>query len=162
MHLVSNNLVNSQNISISNSEKKLVTRIPPTQLKKLQKLHRKRSNNWPMVSFIHNRSQITTWMGYSFKTKSTKSKATFLRQQYLFLISSCRSLDQHKDTGVVRQLTKTAIFIATPMKKHIQQFISFYQRMFFCQFVDIKVMGLVPKYYLLAADTSQVSIFFLT
>ena len=33
------------------------------------------------------------------------------------------SLD-HKDTGVVRQLNKTAIFIAVPMKKkHIQQFI---------------------------------------
>ena len=28
-----------------------------------------------MVSFIHNGSKITTWMGYSFKTKSTKSKA---------------------------------------------------------------------------------------
>ena len=28
-----------------------------------------------MVSFIHNGSELTTWMGYSFKTKSTKSKA---------------------------------------------------------------------------------------
>ena len=27
-----------------------------------------------MVSFIHNGSEITTWMGYSFKTKSTKFK----------------------------------------------------------------------------------------
>ena len=25
-----------------------------------------------MVSFIQNGSEITTWMGYSFKTKSTK------------------------------------------------------------------------------------------
>ena len=25
-----------------------------------------------MVSFIHNESEITTWMEYSFKTKSTK------------------------------------------------------------------------------------------
>ena len=33
--------------------------------KKLQKVHRKRSNNWTMVSFIHNGSEITTWMGYS-------------------------------------------------------------------------------------------------
>ena len=40
---------------------------------------KKKSNNWPMVSFIHNGSEITTWMGHSFKTKSTKSKATFLR-----------------------------------------------------------------------------------
>ena len=30
---------------------------------------------------------------------------------------------------------------------------------FFCQFVDTNVVGLMPKYYLLAGDTSQVSIF---
>ena len=30
-------------------------------------------------SFIHNGSEIITWMGYNFKTKNTKSKATFLR-----------------------------------------------------------------------------------
>ena len=60
-------------------KRRLVTRTPPTQLKILEKLHRKKSNNWPMVSFIHNGSEITTWMGHSFKTKSTKSKVTFLR-----------------------------------------------------------------------------------
>ena len=26
-------------------------------------LHRKKSNNWPIVRFIHNGSEITTWMG---------------------------------------------------------------------------------------------------
>ena len=52
-------------------------------------------------------------MGHSFKTKSTKYEATFLRKQHLFLISSCESLDQPKDTGVVRQLTNTAIFIVS-------------------------------------------------
>ena len=62
-------------LSINNSEKWLVTRILPTQLKRLVKLYRKKS----MVSFIHNESEITTCMGHSFKTKSTKSKATFLR-----------------------------------------------------------------------------------
>ena len=41
--------------------------------KKLQK----KSNNWPMVSFIHNGSEIATWMGHSFKNKNTKSRATF-------------------------------------------------------------------------------------
>ena len=49
------------------------------QLKKLLKLYRKKSNNWSMVSFIHNGSEIATWMGHSFKTKSTKFKETFLR-----------------------------------------------------------------------------------
>ena len=38
---------------------------------------------------------------------------------------------------------------------------SFYQRVLFCQFVDRKVVGLMPKYYLLAGDTSQVFFFFL-
>ena len=53
--------------------------LPDLQLKMLQKLHRKRNNNWPMMSFIHNGSEITTWMVYSWKTKNTKFKATFLR-----------------------------------------------------------------------------------
>ena len=33
-----------------------------------------------MVSFIHNESEIITWMSYSFKTKTTKSNA---KQQFL-------------------------------------------------------------------------------
>ena len=151
-------LLNSQNISINSREKRLVTWTPRTQLKKLWKLHSKRSNTLTMVSFILNGNKITTWKGYNFKTKSTKSKATFLRYEHLFRISSCRSLDQHKDTGVVRKFTKTAIFIATPMKKHIYQFIL--PKGVLCQFVDRKVVTLIPKYYLLAGDTSQVSVFF--
>ena len=47
--------------------------------KKADEVAQKKSNNWPMVSFIHNGSEITTWMGHSFKTKNTKSRATFLR-----------------------------------------------------------------------------------
>ena len=64
------------------TEKRLVTRAPPTQLNKLQKLHRKRSNNVPLVNFIHSGSEITTQVGYSFRTKSLKSKATFLREEH--------------------------------------------------------------------------------
>ena len=48
-------------------------------VKKAAEVAQKKSNNWPMVSFIHNGSEITTWMGHSFKTKNTKSRATFLR-----------------------------------------------------------------------------------
>ena len=29
--------------------------------------------------YIHNGSEITTWMEHSFNTKNTKSRATFLR-----------------------------------------------------------------------------------
>ena len=61
MLLVCYNLLNSQNVPlINNSEKWLVTRTHLTELKKLQKFHRKKSNNWPMVSFIRDGSEITT------------------------------------------------------------------------------------------------------
>ena len=52
------------------------------KLKKLLMFRRKNINYWSMVSFVHNGSDITTWMGYNFKTKSksTKSQALFLRK----------------------------------------------------------------------------------
>ena len=75
MLLMRYNLLNSQNIATYqsiNNEKWLVnTGIPPTQIKKLLKLCRKKSNSWSIVSFIHNGSEITTQMGHSFKTKTT-------------------------------------------------------------------------------------------
>ena len=117
MLLVCYSFLNSQNISIKNSVKRLVGRTPPKQLEKLPKLYRKTSNNWSMMNFIHNGSEITNALWYSFKTKSTKFKATSLRYEHLFGILNCRSLDQHKDIGVVRQVAKTAIFTAAPVTK---------------------------------------------
>ena len=60
----------------------------------------------------------------------------------MFKLQIIRLAQGHR--GVVRQLTKTSIFIATPMKKtylavHLPKGV-------FCQFVDRKVMGLVLKY----------------
>ena len=54
--------------------------------KKVEKLYRNiiESKNWPMGNFIHNGSEITTWMVYRFKTKSIKSKATFSRKELCF------------------------------------------------------------------------------
>ena len=74
MLLMCYSFLNSLNGSTNNSEKRLVTRAPPTYLKQLQKLHIKQRNNWPMLSFNHIWSDITTWMGYSFKTKIQKHK----------------------------------------------------------------------------------------
>ena len=34
-----------------------------------------RKKKWSMLSFIDSESEIATWMVYSFKTKSTKSRA---------------------------------------------------------------------------------------
>ena len=53
----------------------LLIRTPLAQLKMLQKLHRKRSNDCSMVSFTHNGTEITAWMGCSLKTKNAKFKA---------------------------------------------------------------------------------------
>ena len=51
-----------------------LTRTPPA-IKRSNRRCNTWSNNWLMVSFIHNGNEITTWMEYSFKIKSTKSKA---------------------------------------------------------------------------------------
>ena len=72
-----------------------------------------------MVSFIHDGSEITTWMGHSFKTKSTKSKAKFLSVIATSFLNFKLQIIKLEENGVVCQLTKTAIFTATPMKKHI-------------------------------------------
>ena len=45
--------------------------------KKAAEVAQKMSNNWSMVSFIHNGSEIKSWMGHSFKTKSTTSSNIF-------------------------------------------------------------------------------------
>ena len=60
--------------------------------KKAAEVAQKKSNNWLMVIFIYNGNDIIM-MGHSFKTKSTKSRATFFKITTPFLISSCRSLD---------------------------------------------------------------------
>ena len=52
-----------------------------------------------------------------FETKSIKSKAIFLRTS--FLKRQMIRLVQGHCTGVKRQLIQTAIFIATPLKKHL-------------------------------------------
>ena len=81
MLLVCYNLLNTQNIPINQegTVKMVGCKDNFNVAKKATEVVQKKSNNWPMVSFIYNGSEITTWMGYCFKTKSTKSKITFLR-----------------------------------------------------------------------------------
>ena len=94
-------------------------------------------------------------MGPSFKTKQKlKIQSNIFKITITFLIWSCKSLDYHRDTDAVRQLTNTAIFIANDYgyiyeKTYLAvHFTNFYQ------FVNRKIIGVVPKYYLLAGDTS--------
>ena len=44
---------------------------------KAAQVAQKKSNNCYILSLIHNGSEITTWMGYSLKIKSKKSRAIF-------------------------------------------------------------------------------------
>ena len=86
MLLVCYGLLNSQNISTNNREKRLVAGTSPALHNKLQKLHRKRSNIWSMVSFIHNGSERTTWMGYNFKeNKKCKIQRNVFKIRTFFL-----------------------------------------------------------------------------
>ena len=102
------------------------------------------------VASLHGQAMLTN----SMRSKS-KVKATSLRTPFKLHIISTRTLE----FSDLCQITDTAAFIATPMKKHIQQFILPLASFF--QFVDRKVVSFMPKYSLLAVDTNQVSIFFL-
>ena len=88
----------SQAKNIINNIKKgwLLRHLRRTNKKKLQNLHRKRSNDWPMMSFIHSGNKIIIYRdsrgnkldgvelatSLHFKTKTIKSKATFLRTSF--------------------------------------------------------------------------------
>ena len=69
-----------------------------------------------MVSFIHNESEMTTWMGHSFKTKRTKCIFKIALFFLNFKLQIIRLAQRH---WLVHQLSKTTIFIAIPMKQHI-------------------------------------------
>ena len=127
-------------------------------------------------------SVVTSWLGYSylaslrFKTKSINSKATFLRTSFLKLqiirlvqghwscmpthwnthFYSCFS-ELAYNSGALKKKHRKHLYKNT-YKKHLE--IHFTKGYFFCQFIDRKVVGLMPKYYLLAGDENQVSFFF--
>ena len=97
-------------------------------------------------------------MGYSFKTKSTKSKqSNIFKIRTCFLNLKLQIIRLAQNTGILRRLTKTAIFIAAFMEK--TYLAVHFTKECFCQFVDRKVVGVVPKNCLLARVTRQVSIF---
>ena len=66
-------------------------------------------------------------------------KHDFSDKKIFFSISSCRLVrlisTRNKDTGVVSQLTKTAIFLATPMKKKKYLLVHFAKGYFFVSFL---------------------------
>ena len=118
-----------------------------------------------MASFSPNGSEITTWMGYNFKTKSkiTKSQATILRKTSFFHFQaedhqiSTKTLKLH--TNLIISYFYSYTYEKTSLAVH------FTKECFFCQFVGMKVTLWVQCqsiYYLLTVDTSDVSIFSLT
>ena len=80
MLLVCYGLLNSQNISINKTEKRLVTRTPPAYVKKTAGVAQKKEQQLAHGELYHKttgKTMVTTWMGYSFKTRSTTTKVTF-------------------------------------------------------------------------------------
>ena len=114
--------------------------------KKLQTLRRKRSNNWPMVSFIHNRREKTTWIGYSFKIKSTKSEAKqiFLRKEHLFLNLKQQTIRLAQGHWICTSTYYNSYFCSCTYEKSIFSS-SFYQRVFFLSFCWQKSCGFNAK-----------------
>ena len=87
-----------------------------------------------MMGFIHIWSEITTWMGYSFKRKAQNPKqSNIFKKRASFLNLKLHIISLAKDTGVVCQPTKTAIFIDTQMKK---TYLAVHFTKAFCQFVE--------------------------
>ena len=124
---------------MNNSDKVLVTRTPSTQLKKLLKLHGKKSNKWTMASFVHNGSEITTWMQCSFKTKSAKSKVIFSRFEptyfWTFKLQIVRLAQGHQICMPID--FKITAFTADLCKNIFSS--SFYQGVFFCKLLTEKL-----------------------
>ena len=78
MLLVCYDLLNSQNIPINQYEWKMVVYKDTSNIaRKTAEIVQKKSNNWPMVSFIYNGSEVTTWMGHSFKRKTQNPEHHF-------------------------------------------------------------------------------------
>ena len=111
-----------------------------------------------MVSFIHNGIEIPPWMGYNFKTKSTKSKALFLKIRTSFLnftLHIIRLAQGHLSCTPTHW--NSYFYSYTYEKTYVA--VHFTKRCFLSEFANRKDMGLLSKYKLLAGDTSQVSIF---
>ena len=109
-----------------------------------------------MVSFIGNGSDKQLGWGIASKPKAENPKQHF-QDKNIFLEFQA----VHKDTEVVRQFTKTATFIATPMKKHSA--VCFTKGCFLVDLLTEKLWVYCQNITcLLEIGTSQKSIFFFT
>ena len=54
------------------------------KLKTLLKLHEKKSNNWPTLSFIHNEREVITWMGYKLQNLKHKIQSNIFKINIFF------------------------------------------------------------------------------
>ena len=134
----------------------MVTRIQPTQLKNQLNLHRKKSNNWSIVSFIPNRSEITTWMDAQNPKQRFQDKNIFFVLN--FKLQIIRLAQGHWSCMPIHW---NSCFRSYAYEKNIFG-CSFYQTVFVLSICWQKSTGLGPNCYLIAEDKSQVYIFFLT
>ena len=111
MLLMFYNLLNSQNISINNCEKRLVTYLLGQLRQKKGAIGgsitgvitEKRDNNWTVASFVHNESEITTWISKYIasisKVQNPKASRIFkIRTSFLNLKLQINRLAQAQTT----------------------------------------------------------------
>ena len=118
-----------------------------------------------MVSFIHHGSEITTWMGYNFKTKSksTKSQATSLRKTS-FLNFKLQIIRLSQRQWSCTPTHKTSYFYSYTYEKSYLA-VHFTKECFFVKLLTGKLASYEfsaecrSTYHLFAGDTSLVSIF---
>ena len=108
------------------------------------------------MSFIHNADDRRTYrvlIRYiCIAFEATFLRPCFLKLQIIRLVQGHQLLEGHLHLW---KNIRTSPRTSPPLKKHIEQFIL--PKGTFCQFFDRKVVGLIPKYYLLAGGTNQVS-----
>ena len=150
MLLVCYTLLNSQNISMKNSEKRLVTAYQDTSgvAIKAAELAQKKQQQLDHGEFCPQ------WKRDNLKQSNIFKIRTF------FLNLKLQIIRLAQNTLELRANSLKQLFYICICEKQIYQFIL--PKGSFCQFVDRKVVDLTSKYYLLAGYTSQVSIFFLT
>ena len=114
-----------------------------------------------MVIFIHNGSEITTWMVYNFKTKrkSTKSQAKFLRKTSLlnFKLQIIRLAQRNWSSNPTHKIS----YFYSYNNEKIYLAVHFTKGCFFCKFVCRKLMGLVQNYLLPACWRYKQDFYFL-
>ena len=98
-----------------------------------------------MVSFIYNGSELATWMGHSFKTKSTKSRATSFTITPSFLIFNQQIIRLAQGHWSCTSSHQNSYFYSCTYEKTYVGSSLFHQRVIFVNLLIEKLYGFSAK-----------------